>query len=61
MLAYMIGSIIGIGLVISQKMKTHTDANFSMQIPFGPFLAAGYLGILFFFPFWQKIIQVYFL
>lgn len=61
MLAYCIGSIIGIGLVISQKMKTHKDVNFSMQVPFGPFLAAWYIGVLFFFPFWENIIQVYIL
>jgi len=47
-------------MVLQAKMKHKKNAGMSMQIPFGPFLALGYMGIVFFFPFWQKIIQIYF-
>jgi len=59
MICYIIGSIIGIGVLIHQKIqKKWTEA--SHQIPFGPFIASGYLSVLFFAPQISQFIEWYF-
>jgi prepilin signal peptidase PulO-like enzyme (type II secretory pathway) len=59
MLTYLIGSIIGIVLIIISKVRYGLKADFQHQVPFGPFLAAWYLSILFFYPNISKFIAWY--
>jgi prepilin signal peptidase PulO-like enzyme (type II secretory pathway) len=60
MITYLVGSIIGIWLIISSKIKHGIKSDFNHQIPFGPFLAIWYLSILFFHPQISKFIELYF-
>lgn len=60
MLCYIIGSILGVGVLISQKIKKSTESGMNMQVPFGPFIASGYLCILFFHPEISSFIAWYF-
>ena len=60
MITYLIGSIIGIGIIIYSKLKKWLKADFTHQIPFGPFLACGYLAILFFHSHIYEFIEIYF-
>ncbi len=60
MICYIIGSIIGIILIIRFKFISGLKSNFNHQIPFGPFIASWYLAILFFTPQIQSLLQQYF-
>lgn len=48
MICYLVGSILWIFIIWKTKIQHWFKAPFKHQIPFGPFIAAGYLGILFF-------------
>jgi prepilin signal peptidase PulO-like enzyme (type II secretory pathway) len=61
MLAYFIWSVIGVALILHNRVKNGLKKELERQIPFGPFLALGYFGIVFFVPFWEKIMERYFL
>ncbi len=50
MICYLIGSIIGIWILIQAQCKKVPKQGLSHQLPFGPFIASGYLTVLFFFP-----------
>lgn len=58
MICYLIGSIIGIGVLIYQKIQKKWSGT-SHQIPFGPFIASGYLAVLFFAPQILQFIEWY--
>ncbi len=60
MITYLIGSIIGMWIIIFSKMKHWLKASFQHEIPFGPFLAMWYLSVLFFHPQISKFIELYF-
>jgi len=59
MICYLIGSIIGILLLLRFKIKNWLKSGFNHQIPFGPFIACGYLAILFFHREIWKFIEWY--
>ena len=50
MICYLIGSIIGVWILIKSRYKKEAKQGLSHQVPFGPFIASGYLAVLFFFP-----------
>jgi len=59
MLCYLIWSIVWVGLLIYQKIyKKNTET--THQIPFWPFIASGYLAVLFFSPQISQFIEWYF-
>lgn len=60
MLTYVAGSIIGISIILFSKIRHGLKASFQHQVPFWPFLAVGYLSILFFYPQISKFIEWYF-
>lgn len=49
-ICYFIGSMIGIYILLQAKLKEWWKTKLTHQIPFGPFIASGYLIVLFFFP-----------
>ncbi|MCH8518926.1 prepilin peptidase [Candidatus Gracilibacteria bacterium] len=59
MICYIIGSVIGIGVLLRQKVQKNINS-VGHQIPFGPFIACGYLGVLFFAPQISQFIEWYF-
>jgi prepilin signal peptidase PulO-like enzyme (type II secretory pathway) len=59
MICYLIGSIIWVFLIIKFKIQSWLKSSFNHQIPFGPFIASGYLVILFFAPQIQSLLQWY--
>lgn len=60
MLCYIVWSVIWIFLIIRFKIKSGLKSSFNHQIPFGPFIASGYLLVLFFAPQIQNFLQWYF-
>lgn len=50
MLCYIIGSILGIIILVQARVKKSRETGFETQVPFGPFIASGYLCVLFFHP-----------
>lgn len=59
MITYLAWSIIWIWLIIFSKIQRGYHAKFDTQIPFWPFLACGYLAVLFFYPQISSIIELY--
>lgn len=59
MLTYLLGSIIGIGMILGSKIYNGWNTCFNSQIPFWPFLAAWYFGVLFFRPWIEEIMKIY--
>lgn len=59
MITYLAGSIIGIWIILYSKIRHGFKADFQHQIPFGPFLACGYLAVLFFNSHIQSLLQWY--
>ena len=59
MICYLIGSIIGIIIILRSKIKNWISSQFQHQVPFGPFIASWYLTVLFFFPEISKFIEWY--
>ncbi len=59
MLSYFIWSIISIGLILVHKVQWWWKKNFEKQVPFGPFLAAGYFWVLFFSQYIESIMRIY--
>ena len=60
MICYVVGSIVGIFLIIKFKINSGLQSSFNHQIPFGPFIASGYLAVLLFAPQIQSLLQGYF-
>ncbi|MDA9129284.1 prepilin peptidase [Candidatus Gracilibacteria bacterium] len=60
MITYITGSIVGIGIILFSKILHTKQKEIDHQIPFGPFLACGYLGVMFFHPQISAFIQQYF-
>jgi len=60
MITYLVGSFIGIWIIIISRYKKWSQTNFSHQIPFWPFLACWYLSVLFFYPQITQLIEMYF-
>ncbi len=59
MLSYFAGSIIWVGLILWQKSRKWWKEQFSTQVPFGPFLACGYFGVLFFAEYINTLMKIY--
>ncbi|MDD2907621.1 MAG: prepilin peptidase [Candidatus Gracilibacteria bacterium] len=57
MITYFVGSIISIGIIISQKLKKKEVLN---VVPFGPFLGVGFLITILFQNHIANIIEIYF-
>lgn len=60
MLTYFIGSIISIFIVLKTKIKNGWASDFQHQIPFGPFIALGYISVLFYMHIISYLIILYF-
>ena len=60
MLCYIIGSILGIIILIQARLKKTRETGLETQVPFGPFIASGYLCVLFFHPQISSFIAWYF-
>lgn len=61
MITYLAWSIIGVWIIIVSKIRYGQQSEINHQIPFWPFLACGYLAILFFHPQISNVIELYFL
>lgn len=59
MMSYFAGSIIGIAMILWQKIHQWWKSHFNTQIPFWPFLALGYFWALFFAPKITEFLQYY--
>jgi len=59
MICYLIWSIIGIIIILKSKITHGLKAHFQHQIPFGPFIASWYLGVLLFSDQISKFIEWY--
>lgn len=59
-LTYITWSIIGILMILFSKAQHRLKESFQHQIPFWPFIAAWYLGVMFFHPYISKILTLYF-
>lgn len=59
MICYLVGSIVWIYIICKSKLFAWWKAKFTHQIPFWPFIACGYLSILFFSPYISSIIDWY--
>lgn len=64
MLCYIVWSIIGVGIIIVYRLSLSQNKDdsvgFKHQIPFGPFIASGYLCVLFFHTYISSFIEWYF-
>ena len=59
-ITYISWSIIWILIILIAKSKNGKESTFQHQIPFGPFIAMGYLWVMFFSPMIANIIALYF-
>lgn len=59
MICYIIGSIVWIFLILRFKIKNGRKSTFDHHIPFGPFIASGYIWVLLFAPQIQSVLQWY--
>ncbi len=60
MICYLAWSLIWIIIILQSKIKNDFRASFQHQVPFGPFIAIGYLAVLFFSQPIEAIIAWYF-
>lgn len=59
MICYIIWSLVWIILILKFKIKSWLKSSFNHQIPFGPFIASGYIATLFFASQIQSLLQWY--
>lgn len=60
MITYLVWSLIWVWIIVYSKLKNGFKADFTHQIPFWPFLACGYLSVVFFHTYIQRFIDIYF-
>jgi len=59
MICYLIGSLVWIILIVKFKIQSGIQSSFNHQIPFWPFIASGYLALVFFSSEISKFIEWY--